>query len=47
MYTDIVKNLDINTLNLYTHSGIELNLESIPVSGPRSAVGSSRSIRRL
>jgi len=37
MYTDVVRKLDINTLNLYTPSCIELNLESIPVSEARSA----------
>jgi len=38
MHADIVKKIDINTLNLYTHSCIELNLEAIP--GVRAAFGS-------
>jgi hypothetical protein len=33
----VVKKLDINTLNLYTRRCIELKLESIAVSEPRSA----------
>ena len=37
MYTDVVKKFDINALNLYTQRCIELNLESIAVSEPRSA----------
>ena len=33
----VVKKIDINALNLYTHPCIELNLEPIAVSEPRSA----------
>ena len=47
MHIYIINKIDINALNLYTRSCIELNPESIPVSEPRSAPGNKRSIRRL